>query len=472
MNIRMARSTMVGQGQLHSISPRSRAGAILLALALFAGGGALQAQIYIPGLPDAYTNSVLDAWSFNDTSYWTSDLGYAPLSFTNLSYNYCGAYLDLVLDSTNAAWLQYNLVENDGTTNLNLAQGTVTFWFAADWSSTNQGGTGPGVWGRLLEVGTYTTNASFGWWSLYLDDVGGNIYFSAQSNDSSQATYLSAPIGWLTNDWHFIALTYSATNSALYLDGTLLTNGPPVSVLPGSDALTNGFYIGSDSSGVLQAHGMLDDVVTYNVPLDAYAISRILQCSEFNYWCNPYNRPQAAPGASAPSSNSYGPAVTAISGIGFLQSLGSAGVSITSSNVWMTNIVWSRGPNQSGNLKFDIQGGYDNLLYDVFANASLTPSSTAYQWAWMGQGLHGNTYQVTNLPFASSFLILGTPQDSDFDGYTDAYEFLVGHTSAFDSNLSGDGLSDLYKVQHGLTLGGVVAVPALSSISLPTCAVP
>ena len=48
-----------------------------------------------------------------------------------------------MVDSTNAAWLQYNVVEADGATNLTVDQGTVFFWFAPDWASADQGGIGP-----------------------------------------------------------------------------------------------------------------------------------------------------------------------------------------------------------------------------------------------------------------------------------------------------------------------------------------
>ena len=40
------------------------------------------------------------------------------------------------------------------------------FWFAPYWAGTNEGGTGPGQWSRLIEVGSYTPDASYGWWSL------------------------------------------------------------------------------------------------------------------------------------------------------------------------------------------------------------------------------------------------------------------------------------------------------------------
>ena len=219
----------------------------------------------------AQSNPPLNSWSFRDSTNWTSDSGQAPVSFTNLDYSHLGNGASLVVSSTNPAWLQYNVAETDGATNLTVDAGTVMFWFAPRWSSTNAGGAGPGEYGRLIEVGGYTPDASFGWWSLYVDDVGEHIYFSAQTNDlsSNVVTYLSVPVAWTTNYFHFVALTYSATNTALYLDGALATNGPPLTTCPGADVLADGFYIGSDSNGRLQARGMFNSVATYRVPLDA-----------------------------------------------------------------------------------------------------------------------------------------------------------------------------------------------------------
>ena len=172
----------------------------------------------LPGYGDGGpTNAPLDSWSFRDSANWASDLGYAPVSFTNIAFTILGDGASLVVDTNVPAWLQYNVHENDGTTNLTVDFGSVTFWFAPDWASTNAGGTGPGEWGRLLEVGGYTPDSSYGWWSIYVDDGGNNIYFSTQTNDLSSNvwTYISAPISWTTNYFHFIALTYSPTNTAL-----------------------------------------------------------------------------------------------------------------------------------------------------------------------------------------------------------------------------------------------------------------
>jgi hypothetical protein len=125
------------------------------------------------------TNILLNSWSFTDTTNWLSDRGYPPVSFTNLGVSDLGAGTALVVDSPDPAWLQYNVIENDGTTNLAVDQGSVLFWFAPNWAGTNEGGTGPGVSSRLIEVGAYTEDASYGWWNLYTDPDGVNLYFSA-----------------------------------------------------------------------------------------------------------------------------------------------------------------------------------------------------------------------------------------------------------------------------------------------------
>ena len=251
----------------------------------------------LPGNPGP-TNIPLSSFSFTDTTNWLSDQGYPPVSFTNLNVSDLGNGSALVVDSPDPAWLQYSVVENDGHTNLAVAEGSVMFWFAPNWSSTSQGGTGPGEWGRLIEAGSYTPDSSYGWWSLYVDDGGNNLYFSAQTNDFSSNvwTYLSAPISWTTNRWHLLAITYSSAKSSLYIDGALVTNGPPVTYWPGPDVLANGFYIGSDSNGVLQAHGMFDQMATYANPVDSNTVSSAFNWQQVPYYLNPENIGNLSPG--------------------------------------------------------------------------------------------------------------------------------------------------------------------------------
>ncbi|MGH7967290.1 MAG: LamG-like jellyroll fold domain-containing protein, partial [Limisphaerales bacterium] len=286
-----------------------------LSLALYITGPAYA------GPPSPGTNAPspdLDSWSFNNG--WYSDYGFAPVSSsTNLTTSQLGDGTCLVLDSTNAAWLQYNITESDGTNELAVNQGTVMLWFAPNWTDTNNGGAGPGQPSRLIEVGTYTTNASIGWWSLWLDATGTNIYFSAQTNGSS-ATYLSAPVGWtMTNRWHMLAITYSATNSAFYWDGTLVTNGLPVTIWPAPSVLSNGFFLGSDSTGIAQVHGMIDDVQTFSYPLDPTNVAAIFNLQSFFYYANVLNR---ANFAQEPSYATNTPFFSVLNGLGGLTNIG------------------------------------------------------------------------------------------------------------------------------------------------------
>jgi hypothetical protein len=436
------------------------------------GASSARAQLG-PGSGSGPTNIVLESWSFYDHTNWLNDDGYSPVSFTNIAYSPLGDFQSLVVDTNVPAWLQYNVVENDGTTNLTVQQGSVTFWFApGSWSSTNIGGAGPGEYGRLLEVGSYTPDSSYGLWSIYVDSGGNNLYFSAQTNDlsSNLTTYVSAPISWTTNYFHFIALTYSATNTTLYFDGVLATNGPGVTVYPGPDVLTNGFCIGSDTNGIYQAHGLFDLVATYNYPLNSNDVWLNYQWELPYYEMNPYNMAMESTIVSAPSNPSSSPTYyEAITGIGSLQLIGSASSCSNGTNaynIWITNVVATASGSGSNNmsLTFTIEGGSNNVPYDVFANSVMSFGTNGIPWSWMGQGYQCNTYMLTNLPNTACFLILGTPQDHDGDGLTDAYELLVSKTNPNVYNTSGDGLSDAWDVLLGLNpLVNQVAQPSTRS---------
>jgi len=407
--------------------------------------------IPIPGGSGYSYYTPLNSWSFDDTNGWTSDLGNAPVSFTNLISNFMGDWTDLVIDSTNQAWLQYNVVETNGMTNLTVDVGTVSFWYAPYWSSTNQGGSGAGEYGRLLEVGGFTPDSSFGWWSIYFDDVGANLYFSAQTNDlsSNVCTYVSAPISWTTNYWHNIVLTYSTTNTVLYLDGGVAATGPAITNYPGAAALANGFFVGSDSNGVWQADGMIDDLYTYNVPLDAGTILDTFNSFSIEYLLNPNNRPEIK---SAPSSSTtYTPLADVITGQGNLVTVSNVANcydGITTNTVWITNVVAQATGNGTMTIQFTIEGGYPGLPYDVFANSVLSFGPNGVPWAWEGQGYQCTRYSLAITNTSDVFIILGTPQDTDQDGLTDAYEELVSKSSPTNYSTDGTGMADGWEVLY------------------------
>jgi hypothetical protein len=391
-----------------------------------------------------YYGTPLQSFSFSDTNYWTSDFGVYPNSFYNLASSPLGDGTALVVDSGDPALLQYNVTEETGTNNLSVGpSGSVFLWFApTSWSGTNHGGTGPGVWGRLLEVGD--ESSGYGRWSLYVDPDGVNLYFTVQTNGGPAVTYLSAPIEWWTNRWHSIALTYTPTNSILYLDGYAATNGPGITNFPGSEVTANGLFIGSDNNGNNQAHGMFDDITTYDYPLSANTVAVADLTGEMYLLLNPRNPANWA--GSAPSAPSSNPNYNVITGAGYLHYLGASDSCVTSSNVWMTNVNASA-TSQPMTFNFTIAGGTYGLMYDIFATPALTLPITNGLWSWMGQGGTCSRYSIPNLPTLGSVLfILGTSLDSDGDGLTDAYELLVSHSNPNVVDTDGNGMPDGWQV--------------------------
>jgi hypothetical protein len=174
---------------------------IILALAVFEPSAVAQENmndfLWLKLIPPGFW---LDSWSFDDTNL-ESDFGFAPLNLTNIEQvpDWDGEALQV--DSTNAAWLTYGVTEDapgyGEYTNLALDAGSVEFWFIPNWESgdTNFDGSGCGDFGRLIEVGTWTTNEAREWWSLYLNPAGTKIYFSSGTN-GARTNYLSVPISW------------------------------------------------------------------------------------------------------------------------------------------------------------------------------------------------------------------------------------------------------------------------------------
>jgi len=221
--------------------------------------------------------------------------------------------------------------------------------------------------------------------------------------------------------------------------------------------LATGFRIGSDSTGIAQAHGAFDDLATYNYPLDAATVLANYQSSWLFYYLNPMLWEYITP---APYTNSGGGAVAfnVVTGPGYITQNGTnAAGCILSSNIWITNFVAKATNNSTMNLTFLIIGGTNGDFYDVFANSILAPSSdTNHPWSYMGQGYHcvTNYLSITNPPNTSAFLIAATEQDSDNDGLTDAYELLVSKTNPTNAYSLANGIPDGWLVLHRLPTQG------------------
>lgn len=402
-----------------------------------------------PGAGSAPTNKPIASWSFNDQTNWTSDQGYAPISFTNLNYSWLGDGASLVVNTNVPAWLNFHVIESTGATNLVLnAPGSLTFWFAPEWATTNGG---PGQWSELFGVGEWTTNAGYGYWGLSVDAAGSNLWFQAQ--DGAGGNYgLSTPISWTTNYFHYVALTYSSTNVSLYLDGQLATNDPGgMNIWPSSSAVSGGMYFGSDTNGLLQAAGLFNSVQAFTYPLSSNDVQNIFNWNYGYYVMDPYNTAMINI-ISAPTTNTtFTPLNDVITGPGDLLTLVpnvTPCISVSTNQVWFTNVSAAMTASGTMGITFTIQGGLPNVPYDVFANSVLSFGTNGVPWAWMGQGYQCNTYMLTNLPSTACFLILGGPQDSDGDGLTDAYELLVSKSNPTNYSTDATGMADGWEVLY------------------------
>ena len=390
----------------------------------------------------------LASWTFGDTN-WLTGSGHSPIALTNIFNVPGGDGNALLVDSPNAAFLRYNVVESDGTTNLTLGTGSLVFWFSPDWSSTNAGGTGPGACASLIQVGQYTTNASYGYWCLCIDPAGQNICFIGQTNNGSQATPLTAPIAWTNGSWHQITLTYSSSNSTLYLDGTLVTNGPAALFRPGPTALAHGFCIGSDTNGLEQAHGRFDDLATFNYPLTVQSVAGLWTLYSVFYGVQVAHA-QLVQAPSQPGTNALS-SWTAVTGPGFLTNYWAMTNCSHVGPLRITNLTARAGSSSNTmSLTFSIIGS-NTLPVDVFGTTCLASGNITNSgpWYWLGQGAACYTYSLI-LTDSVVFLVLGTAQDSDLDGLTDVYELLVNRTDPNNPDSHGTGILDGWYVAYHL----------------------
>jgi len=257
-------------------------------------------------------------------------------------------------------------------------------------------------------MGAYTTNASYGWWSLYLDPSGTQIYFGGQTNNGAGANYLSASMNWISNEWHFVALTYSPSNSALYLDGQLTTNGTGVLYWPNAAVqATNGFSIGSDSSGLNLAQGQFERLVTFNYPLSAGYISNFYQLAIQKFPILPGGDSIMNGGLDSFGHSSFGAGWPGLEGCQNPLAL-------------LTPIY------QGTNVIVPFTGYNPASQYDLFYSINLIT------WGYYGRSAVGqSSFTFTNQPLPKGFFLLGTMQNTDGDSYTDAYELLISHTPPF-----------------------------------------
>jgi hypothetical protein len=401
-----------------------------------------------PPLPTLPAGQILDVWEFQDSN-WLSAFGDVPLSFTNISLTADWAGNGLLMDSTDPATLNYAVIGPDGWTNITFDNGTISMWFSPDWSS----GDGPGNWGTLLEAGSWNTNlaTATGAIGLFISPDGTSLFWSAQTNGYS-TNYLSAPISWNAGDFHEITVTYSVTNSSLFLEGQFVTNGPGITVLPSASVLSNGFSIGSDgnSTGFLQSRGVYNAIFTYDYTLDAATISNNYAYESQNVYPLPtsggFHRNDDGPPSPPTGTNSDGG--------------GSTNTYYTP--IYSTNQFWVEtvgyGTNfynsDSNALTLIVHGTTQNIPFQIQSETNLSSSNWITEGTFVGSA---DTYfTVVNLSMVGRsntfFRVLNNSLDTAQIGIPDWWQLKYFGYVGIDpnGNSTGDGYSNLYKYLNGM----------------------
>jgi hypothetical protein len=98
----------------------------------------------------------LEYWALNRTNWegWRQE---PPLGFTNLNAVPSWLNFALSVDTNTTACLNLPIYAVDGYTNVVFDSGSICFWCQATWTSSADGGAGPGAWVPLWQAGTYST---------------------------------------------------------------------------------------------------------------------------------------------------------------------------------------------------------------------------------------------------------------------------------------------------------------------------
>jgi hypothetical protein len=114
-----------------------------------------------------------------------------------------------------------------------------------------------------------------------VDPAGDQLSFGT-SGDGVAMTNVMVPIAWEADQWHQVVLSYSVSNSVIYLDGMPAATGSGIAHYPDLGQAVAGFSVGSGKvplwelingqwvqvwSGTDYVRGTIDQLATFNAPL-------------------------------------------------------------------------------------------------------------------------------------------------------------------------------------------------------------
>jgi len=330
---------------------------------------------------------------------------------------------------------------------------SVRFWFMPYWSSASTGeGQGPGVSARLLEFVAVDGKQSAVLWSLQASEDGSLIYLSGAGQDGEHLM-LKAEIAWFAGEWHQIVLTYGAKGTELVLDGEKVAEGAATIVVPPKIAR---LVVGSSINGEESAGGEIDELFCFSKPLkmafhymafkEQAALGPVTE-AELQALAERHAKLKAQREARKASEGESG------DGGMMLRMSGPSASCVTNGPVYLTNVLATLTANDGWTVYFDIAGGTNEVVYDIFSTPELAGNDvTNSVWTWLETGMTCETHYFTNQPTNQMFYILTVPgADRDGDGMYDGWEWK--HFGTLEQpavgDYDGDGISNLLEYQSG-----------------------
>jgi len=142
-------------------------------------------------------------------------------------------------------------------------EGSIRFWYVPGWTS----GSGPGHKATLLDLSLVLGTESASVWSLYATADGNTLNLDTQG-DTGAENLLHATIAWTANQWHLVTVSYSKSETLLYVDDALVATGAALPAISASVLSTTGHLtVGSSVDGSCSAEGEFDDLTTFSQEL-------------------------------------------------------------------------------------------------------------------------------------------------------------------------------------------------------------
>jgi len=287
-------------------------------------------------------------------------------------------------------------VDSSGYTNVTSdTGGAVRFWVKPHWSSQSfSGGTGPGNSALLLELDVTSGGATAYAWSLQITPDGNTMEVLAQTG-GSVGTALATSISWQSHKYHCVVLNYTADGSTLYIDGQSVATG---SGMPSISASVGELTFGSTIAGGNPAECDLDECASFGSTLTDGHVAMYYQMIS-NY---------ASLGPESWHELHHHSSESAMSSRTVFDPDTDTGCP-TGGVPYLTNFSATLLTNNTTTVSFDLVGGTNGVIYDIYYVTNLATFLDVSTWSWVGQGLTCNGYTFSNQPPDYAFYIAAFP---------------------------------------------------------------